>query len=156
MAALRAGAGFEYVDPGPKFEDFEPTEGEDRDPPRIDRSVLKFVSSGTMEEIEEGLSIQLPPTGKITIGSDAGANIYVPGLPPQVAVLELEHRETILVPEKNFAHTITINGEPTGSRGRISLKHNYVLTFQTIDKDGVDEPKIYRFVYYNRFLDPQA
>ena len=156
MAALRAGAGFEYVDLGPYFEDFDPIEGEERDPPKIDRSILKFVNSSTMVDIEEGLSIQLPPTGKVTIGSDAASHIYIPGLPSQVAVLELQQRETILVPERKFAHSITINGEPVDYRQRISLKHNYVLTFHSPDRNENDEPKLYRFVYYNRFLDPQA
>ena len=156
LAALRAGAGFEYVDLGPQFEDFDPTEGEEQDPPHIDNKVLSFVSSGTREEIEEGMSIRLPATGKVTIGSDAAANIYLPGLPGQVAVLELQRREAILVPERKFARTITINGEPVGTGQRIALKHNYVLTFHPLDEDEGDEPKIYRFVYYNRFLDPQA
>ncbi|MEY3333545.1 MAG: hypothetical protein RLZZ176_1845, partial [Cyanobacteriota bacterium] len=51
---------------------------------------------------------------------------------------------------------IEINSVRTKSRKTITLKHNYVLSFYTINGDDINEEKYYRFVYYNRFLDPQA
>lgn len=156
MVALRAGAGFEYTDPGPSFEDFPASPSTDRQmSPRIARD-LQFVSDGKLKEIEEGLSIQLPATGSITIGSNPESNIYIPGIPPNVADLELQHRETILAPNPQWSHTIKVNGETLKNGQQIALKHNYVLTFRSIEQDDLDEQKIYRFVYYNRFLDPQA
>ncbi len=155
MAALRAGAGFEYM--GERFEGIDSSTTDDsKTYPCIDKSVLKFVSNSEEDEIEEGLSIQLPATGKITIGSDSEANIHIPGLLPQAADLELRQRETLLVPNSKFFDTIKINGIPLNSPKKISLKHNYVLTFHTFNRNGLDEEKIYRFVYYNRFLDPHA
>ncbi len=145
MVALRAGTGFEYTGIKNSSDIY----------PRIDRALLNFVSLDE-DEIEEGLSIQLPKTGKIKIGSGAGANIYIPGLPLHIADLELKPRETLLHPNPKFFGCIEINGQHLNSRQPISLKHNYVLTFYGHDEDGSYEKKIYRFVYYNRFLDPQA
>ena len=34
------------------------------------------------------------------------------------------------------------------------LYHNQIITFKTSDKTS-DEKKFYRFVFYDRFLDPQ-
>ncbi len=149
LAALRAGAGFEYLD---FFEGFE---REEKNQPYIDTSRLRFVGNPD-EEIEEGLSIELPPRGKITIGSDKSAEICIPGLPPQLAQLDVQARETLLIPEKKHIHSIEVNGEKISSRRRMALKHNYILTFYSQEQDGDNQKKIYRFVYYNRFLDPQA
>ncbi|NER49425.1 MAG: hypothetical protein F6J92_22560 [Symploca sp. SIO1A3] len=149
LAALRAGAGFEYLD---FFEDFE---REEKNQPYIDTSRLRFVSNPD-EEIEEGLSIELPHRGKITIGSDASAEICIPGLPPQIAQLDMQARETFLIPEREHIHSIEVNGEKITARRRVALKHNYILTFYSRKQDGDHKEKIYRFVYYNRFLDPQA
>ncbi|MDJ0902161.1 MAG: hypothetical protein QNJ55_25500 [Xenococcus sp. MO_188.B8] len=157
MAALRAGAGFEYEDKGNYFVDDDlPITDEDDNYPRIDQKLLKFVSNSEEDKIEEGLSIQLPPTGKITIGSGEDDQIYIPELPPQLATLMLEHRKTLLIPNSKFYRKIKVNGYLLNSRKKILLKHNFVVAFHTSKKDEFDEPKIYRFVYYNRFLDPQA
>lgn len=154
LAALRAGAGFEYT--GEKYDSVDSLITNEEMPyPAINNS-LKFVSKGDSDEIEEGLSIQLPEIAKITIGSDESASIRLPGTPPEAAYLELQKREAFLVPNKNFIWAIKVNNQPLKKNEKVPLKHNYVLTFHTLEQYGRDEKKIYRFVYYNRFLDPQA
>jgi hypothetical protein len=145
MAALRAGAGFEYTN------EFATANS---DAPRIATNVLKFVTDSDLEQIEEGLSIQLPPHGKLTIGSGAEDHIYIPGLRPGIAQLDLKPRETTLIAEPPF-EAIAINGETLTSR-RKTLKHNTVVTFYPHDSDKSYGKQFFRFVYYNRFLDPQA
>jgi hypothetical protein len=155
MAALRAGAGFEYT--GPKYEDFDPNKNTNsKSYPWIDTSQLKFVSESEADEIEEGLSIQLPTQGTIRIGSSEKANIRIPGLPLHAADLKIKTREAVLVPNPKFYHTIEVNGDRLGSRREIHLRHNYLLTFYPLDQNTSNDEKIYRFVYYNRFLDTQA
>ena len=157
MAALRAGAGFEYIDKGDYFGDNdEPIKHEEKNYPRIEQTLLKFVSNSEMDKVEEGLSIQLPPTGKITIGSGTEDHIYIPNLKPQIAALILEKRQAFLLAHSKFSRQIEVNGSLLDSSRKILLKHNSVLTFHTLEKDEFGEPRIYRFVYYNRFLDPQA
>jgi hypothetical protein len=154
LAALRAGAGFEYQ--GEKVDPIEADSVSTKESqiPRI--NTLKFVSNSELKDIEEGLSIQLPNQGKVAIGSNEEAEIYIPDISPEAAILELRQRETILIPNPKFFKTIAINGEPLRSAQKVSLKHNYILTFYCLKQDGQNEEKIYRFVYYNRFLDPQA
>jgi hypothetical protein len=157
LGALRAGTGFEYT--GENYEDIDPNlQPVNKSSPCIDKSILKFVNNGDAYEIEEGLSIQLPGTGTVRIGSAVKkANIYIPGLPLHVADLELKNRDAILKPNRVAFNCIEVNGERLTSGDDIRrLKHNYVLTFYSEKKDGIKEQKIYRFVYYNRFLDPQA
>jgi hypothetical protein len=156
MAALRAGAGFEYT--GEPVYDGEGEQDSIRKYPTIEKqeSRLKFVSDGETEQIEEGLSIQLPGRGKIKIGSAKDTHIRIPGLPIYSAEIELKPRETLLIPNQSFFHTLEVNGERLTSRKSIPLKHNYILTFHPHDKGTTHEHKFFRFVYYNRFLDPQA
>jgi hypothetical protein len=162
MAALRAGAGFEYK--GQNYEDIEPGFTTVNNPfPYINKSVLKFVSKSKAHEIEEGLSIQLPATGTIKIGSavkkpnhKGGADICLPGVPLHAADIVVKQREAVLSPNPIHFNTIEVNGKRLIDREDIPLKHNYVLTFHSLNQGGKNEEKIYRFVYYNRFLDPQA
>ena len=156
MAALRAGAGFEYT--GTQIYDSIDRQNRAIRYPMIDKkeSRLKFVTDSEADQIEEGLSIQLPVRGKITIGSADEAHVRIPGLPMHAAELELKPRETLLVPNHNHFKTIEVNGVPLNSRRSVPLKHNYVLTFYSQDKRAVNDHKFFRFVYYNRFLDPQA
>ena len=178
LAALRAGSGFEYREIKPEIKpDINPeikdhvqdselsTDSLTDSPtlnqsyPYINKSVLSFVTlhdSLNEDEIEEGLSISLPGNQTITIGSRVDNTISIPGLPPHVADIQLQNRTTLLIPDKQFFHTIEINSVRIKSRKIIPLKHNYVLTFYTINADDINEEKYYRFVYYNRFLDPQA
>jgi hypothetical protein len=155
MVALRAGAGFEYT--GQIFDDLESSSSHLSPAyPRIAKSRLKFVSDSEEEKIEEGLSIQLPSKGKLIIGSSSEAHISIPGLPHHSADLELKARQTSLIPNNRFYSTIEVNGNRLSSRRAVILKHNDLLTFHPKDHNESDEKKFYRFVYYNRFLDPQA
>ncbi len=156
MAALRAGAGFEYTTiNSDRIYDSSTTILSDAHP-RIEQPRLKFVSDSDTDKIEEGLSIQLPTKGTVTIGSEPTANIFIPGLPPHVADIQLNHRETLLVPNQEYYQTIEVNGERLNSRQPIRLKHNNVLAFYSKDEDLKYGNKMFRFVYYNRFLDPQG
>ena len=153
QVALRAGSGFEYT--GEIYDDDDITSSPAY--PKIDRKLVTFISDPEEHKIEEGLSIRLPSRGKLTIGSSSEANIYIPGLPNRIADLELKSREAVLVPNSNYYSLIEVNGNRLGTRRSVRLKHNYLVTFHPKKQEGFnDEEKIYRFVYYNRFLDPQA
>lgn len=156
MAALRAGAGFEYT--GEPIYDSSDAENTAVEYPMLEKqeSKLKFVTDSEADQIEEGLSIQLPAKGKIRIGSAEDTHIRIPGLPVYAAELELKPRETLLVPNQRFYSAVEVNGDRLTSRKSVRLKHNYVLTFYSADKGASNEQKFFRFVYYNRFLDPQA
>jgi hypothetical protein len=149
IAALRAGAGFEYTETYTESSVPAPA----TNPPRINSEHLRFVSDGEAEQIEEGLSIQLPAKGTFSIGSGPKDHIFIPGLPPNIAQIELSSREAVIVTQSTN-HSIAINGETLTSR-RKALKHNYVVTFYPQDSHDYGK-KIFRFVYYNRFLDPQS
>lgn len=156
IAALRAGKGFEYKD----FKE------DTQDVPSyslINSHQLSFVNNVEEtndikpNEIQEGLSIQLPARGKIRIGSDSiNTDITIPGLPPHIADIEIQKRAANLIPDSEFFHAIAVNGVTLRHNRQVALRHNYLLTLYTVNKAGVKEEKYYRFVYYNRFLDPQA
>lgn len=154
MVALRAGTGFEFT-----YEDENPP------PHKIypsiqllggdDQPLLKFVSDPDNKRIEEGVSIQLPRRGKVRIGGDVDmSDIFLPGLPKVIASLEIHPRETILIPNNQHLKDIEFNGKPLYKR-RIRLRHNNILSFYS-DMGGSNGKKRFRFVYYNRFLDPLA
>lgn len=142
VVALRAGKGFEYV-------------GEENRPPDYPRlhHSLRFVSNSKTDQIEEGLSIQLPATGKITIGADSAASLSIPGLPVYAAYIEIKSRESVVVAEETSI--VAVNGEKIAANTPQILKHNSTLTFYPTTQSHPNG-KFYRFVYYNRFLDPQA
>jgi hypothetical protein len=160
LVALRAGGGFEftgdnYGDLGSDDDDLSVSPSIKQDPD--DKIRLSFINNSEMVIIEEGLSIQLPSAGKIHIGSAAPkSHIRIPALPLHVADLELKGRETILRPNGKFFGTIEINGQKLFSKSSVALKHNNVITFYTVQNNAINPKKFYRFVYYNRFLDPQA
>ena len=119
-------------------------------------------SNDLTDKIEEELSIQLSPRGKAKIGSaqlkilgsqQFGVNICLPGLPLHIADLDLGPSQTILVPNLKFFNRIEYQGDPLTESTPIKLKHNDLITFYT--ENGNDK-KLFRFVYYNRFLDPQS
>ncbi|MDJ0678673.1 MAG: hypothetical protein QNJ18_02270 [Xenococcaceae cyanobacterium MO_167.B52] len=160
VVALRAGAGFEYTGQiyGDEFDQGydSPNTFQNQSYAYIQQPILRFISNSQQNQIEEGLSIQLPPKGTIRIGSAGKAQISIPGLPLHSADLELKHREAILYPNPKYYNTIEVNGNRLGSNRSILLRHNYLLTFHPKEEDEFNYEKIYRFVYYNRFLDPQA
>ena len=160
LVALRAGAGFEYTENLNISQHKTPSNY-----PHIQKELLprlKFVSNDLTDKIEEGLSIQLPARGKVKIGSaqlkilgsqQFGVNICLPGLPLHIADLDLAASQTILVPNLKFFNRIEYQGDPLTESTPIKLKHNDLITFYA--ENGNDK-KLFRFVYYNRFLDPQG
>ena len=153
LCALRAGAGFEYYGGLPSSSN------------RITNR-LSFVGEAALgKTIEEGLSIELPSRGTISIGSDDNTDIKLKGLAPTIATLQLRQRDVYLCPSEDQYNNIHINGSPCTSYNPIRLSHNTILSFylpQTYGStspsaQGYPNPKLpefYRFVYYNRFLDP--
>lgn len=159
LVALRAGAGFEFLGDTFYISQDAPkaSSNQKKTYPAINKSSLKFVSNSDDEIIEEGLSIQLPAQGKFRIGSALDSHIYIPDIPLYVADLVLERRSASLIPTSRFYRNLLVNGDRLGTNRTISLKHNYLLTFFATDEENnINEEKFYRFVYYNRFLDPQA
>jgi len=150
MAALRAGTGFEYT------EIYGNDVKHQSNYPSINQTLLKFVSDSEADQIEEGLSIQLPASGKLSIGSASESDVFIPDLPSHVAYLEILHREAKLFPDKQYFNQIQVNGISLTSSKPVNLKHNYILTFYANNSKRFDSKSIFRFVYYNRFLDPQA
>lgn len=147
LVALRAGAGFEAVDP--KY-------GGGSDPvPRLNPSSnLRFVTIDEYDVIEEGLSIQLPAatTQKpIIIGSADDADIILPDIPVKAASLTISQGNVELRCLAEGAVQIQQKRLVKGSRP-ITLRHNQILTFYYTG----NEDKFYRFVFYDRFLDPEA
>ena len=151
FCALRAGAGFEFY-------------GDGIPSPNKIQGRLSFVGEED-ETIEEGLSIELPSRGEIRIGSDPNAEIHIQGLAPCLATLKLQQRDVYLCPSKNAPYKdIQINGSPCFSHKSILLRHNTILSFYPPKTDEPPSelpptstsPTFYRFIYYNRFLDPLA
>ncbi|MEW6498313.1 MAG: hypothetical protein AB1589_38305 [Cyanobacteriota bacterium] len=148
QVALRAGQGFEAVDS--KLRDSQ------RDHPRLNQQnhpALKFVTGDHYDFIEEGLSIQLPPTRgrEIIIGSAKEADIHIPNIPLQAASLQVSDHNVMLRCLAEGAVQIQSRRLVQGGRS-IPLRHNQILTFY----QALDEEKYYRFVFYDRFLDPEA
>jgi hypothetical protein len=163
LVALRAGSGFEYVSRG--FAQMMPKSiNLNKGYPSINQSVLSFVSDSTIDKIEEGLSIKLPGKGSLKIGSGKDCDICIPSLGDHVATIEMKSREAILIPHILYFNAIAINGEPLTVKKNIALKHNYLVTFYPLidpennpeNQDFINYEKYFRFVYYNRFFDPQG
>lgn len=159
LAALRAGAGFEYRQVEAAAIDTVGLETSALSYPYINQA-SKLQCVGFQEEgrVEEGMSIQLPPSGTIRIGSATRKepDIYLPGVALHVADLEVHPRYAVLDPNQKAFHTIEVNGIALKSRRKVPLKHNSLLTFHTLDQSDPYAKKLYRLVYYNRFLDPQS
>jgi hypothetical protein len=72
----------------------------------------------------------------------------------------MSNRQAKLVPNsrQDDYKKIEINGIQLDSSQEIILKHNTLIAFYTdkLDDDNPNLPKMYRFVYYNRFLDPEG
>lgn len=159
LAALRAGEGFEY-----SIYNEEPAKINKQNSVKIkDRNnnnketgyKLEFVSDDSSDTIEEGLSIQLPSRGNISIGSGKNVYIRILGLPPHIADLDIEERVTYLTPNSIHFRQISINGSELNSANKVSLKHNSIITFYCEPNKRKDGKKRFRFVFYNRFLDPE-
>lgn len=150
QTALRAGEGFESV------------YGADnnRDRPRLNNPELRFVSRDDYQNIEEGLSIQLPTatatTRALTIGSRNDADIYIPDIYQEAARLHISDRRVAIESLVEGAVAIQAWRIPEGTRPQ-TLRHNQILTFyHTPNDESTDDERCYRFVFYDRFLDPEA
>ena len=164
MAALRAGAGFEYI-ATPSIHRGDALATTDLvNAPRIQQDKnprLKFVSQNRDDfpdrdnRIEEGLSIQLPPRGRVLVGSETGSHILIPGLPLHAGHFELSPSETKFYPNPQFFYTIEYKGDRLRENRPITLKHNDLIVFHAEQGEYYGKT-LFRFVYYNRFLDPQA
>ena len=143
--------------------------------------------------IEEGLSIELPKTGNIIIGSDIEqADIIVSDLPHKIATVNINGRKATI---KNFSNNIlkklpseivikpreavnnttpnpyatafnNTSNQPENHPPNLDkdsdsidysneteLYHNTIITLYTKNQDS---RKYVRFVFYDRFLDPEA
>ncbi|NJM73013.1 MAG: hypothetical protein HC862_24295 [Scytonema sp. RU_4_4] len=149
QVALRAGEGFEAIDPS--YDDTE------RIRPYLKNPDLRFVTLDDYKFIEEGLSIQLPAITKrqikkqILVGSSLDADIVIPDLPLEAASLEVNERNVTLSCLTEGAVQLQSKRLAVGGK-LVTLRHNQILTlFHALDED-----KYYRFVFYDRFLDPEA
>ena len=149
LVALRAGWGFEAIDPRYGNNNYPRA--------RLNQSSdLRFVTVDKDEEedsIEEGLSIQLPDQSNkpITIGSDSNSDIIIPHIPEKAASLTITQGNVKLRCHAEGA--VQIQSRRLVQKQRpICLMHNQILTFFHADNDN----KFYRFVFYDRFLDPEA
>lgn len=150
QVALRAGRGFEPP----------PSQGliVRKSLPEL-RNSLRFVTQSRSGLIEEGLSIKLPSetTSPIIIGSGDRADIYIPNIPEECAGLEVKNREVKLT---CWVHKkVRIQNRSMNMGVQESLIHNQIITFyyenyNPINQD--EDSQLYRFVFYDRFLDPQA
>jgi hypothetical protein len=157
MAALRAGGGFEYENPTLAKIRADTATGVKLSKPTLNSEFLKFVGDAYYDiNIEEGRSIQLPGRGKIIIGSAADADLCLPGIAEYAAELHIQPRETILVPQKDAENNIALGRQSLDSLRPRILRHNDLLTFHITQDTNLYGKSFYRFVYYNRFLDPQA
>ncbi|WP_094531310.1 hypothetical protein [Pseudanabaena sp. SR411] len=169
MAALRAGAGFEFEcipDPASSSEGRNTQKPMKILDPKGYIQGLRFIGNFPPDEgITEGMSIQLPNTNilqkilkilsgnakGVVIGSDENpdGNIRLANVPFKLAEVRIGQRETWLHPEKGVNNQILVDGTGLSRSTPVRLKHNTILTFYCND-----EINFYRFVYYNRFLDP--
>lgn len=148
QTALRAGEGFESVYGA----------NNNRDRPRLNSSELRFASRDDYQNIEEGLSIQLPTTTTrpLTIGSREGADIYIPNIYLEAARLHISDRRVAIESLVEGAVAIQAWRIPEGTTPQ-TLRHNQILTFyHAPNNESADDEKYYRFVFYDRFLDPEA
>jgi hypothetical protein len=119
---------------------------------------LKFATRSSSQFIEEGLSIKLPSqtTSPIIIGSGDSADIYIPHIPKECACLEVNNREVKLTCW--FHQKVKIQNTPMSQNDSQRLIHNQIITFyyENPQPDAEEDSQLYRFVFYDRFLDPQA
>ncbi len=155
--ALRAGGGFEFRGTSVPGLPIQPTISPF---PYIKQGATLYLIGTTDENggIEEGTSVALPGKKRVIIGNEGNKNadIYLPGIPVHAAFIDLTKNPPLLEPNNQYFYAIAINGKPLASDRPLNLKHNTVLTFYTIENGAINHEKFYRFVFYNRFLDPQS
>lgn len=152
QVALRAGKGF------------EPPSSEapvvSKNLPELKNNNLRFATRSSSSIIEEGLSIKLPSqtTSPLIIGSGDTADIYIPHIPEECAALEVTNRQVTLT---CYAHQkVKIQNLRMSQGDPKTLIHNQIITFyhenENRQPNEEEDTKLYRFVFYDRFLDPQA
>lgn len=132
----------------------------------LNNSRLKFVTkdkSRSFNFIEEGLSIELPSdtTQSLTIGGNDQSDIRIPCIADECAELNVKEQGVTLRCLNPNSVAINFSHKPMDDQGEVELRHNSVVTFYHKDydptaKDDEKEKKIYRFVFYDRLLDPDA
>lgn len=157
VASLRAGTGFEY------------RSGKASQDGYIEMP-LSFVGDVSQKNIEEGLTIQLPSISVITIiyslikgnlgkqlaiarngiiiGSSADAHIRIKDVDNELCRL-IPKGNSYILRLKGDGEEVSVNGSKMTSINEQKITHNTIITFY-----AKDSTKFYRFVYYNRFLDP--
>lgn len=163
QVALRAGQGFEAVKPKKKLSQVYSTVPNHEEEeiinsnfqqrrPCLQNQSLKFIPDDDFKYIEEGLSIQLPLKNRkpIVIGSSEDADIYIPYIPSECA--SLQFKDGNLVIRALAEGTVKVQQKLLTERRTTILRHNQILTLY----HEYDPEKFYRFVFYDRFLDPQA
>lgn len=157
--ALRAGAGFEaerYPNPNTPF-------------PRINSRQLRLnclspsatdekgrVIGGMEDKLEEGMSIELPRRGKIELGGGRDADIFISQLPEECATIILDGRQALI--EAHESNCVSLGRKQLKAGSQEPLSHNQVLTFLTEPNKTKEQPgmEFVRFIFYDRFLDPQG
>lgn len=168
VASLRAGAGFEFR------EGKESERGHIRPPLKFVRETPKRVGGKLVPKtnIEEGLTIQLLSRSLvgfvssllngtissrndvmnqgILIGSSKDCHIQLDEVAPEICTIINQGNSYILERlNDNDSAKVAVNGKEISSSEPQVIKHNTIITlYATNQKD------FYRFVYYNRFLDP--
>jgi hypothetical protein len=144
QVALRAGTGFEATK--------KRTRKSSATRPTLNNQSLKYIPDNNYKHIEEGVSIQLPgKTNKlIIIGSGDTADIYIPHLPEECASLQVNSDNVII--RCLAEESVKIQQRFLPENQTTTLKHNQILTLYHEN----NEEKFYRFIFYNRLLDPQA
>ena len=106
--------------------------------------------------IEEGLSILLPTNRSITIGGDPNDDIYLPQIPECCAEIRVLFQSAEITIRQNQSSVVILSPTPRPKTNNdqktkiYTLRHNQVITFKSQYAE-----KLYRFVFYDRFLDPQ-
>ncbi len=169
QVALRAGEGLEAIDHKKLEEDDARGIKRKRDP-NLSFAMLKqqgglrFVVEPPNEGknakepnvIEEGLSILLATNRAITIGGDPDDDIYLPQIPESCAKVRVLFQSAEIAIEQNQPSVVILSPTPRPKTNNdqktkiYTLRHNQVITFKSQYAE-----KLYRFVFYDRFLDPQ-
>ncbi|MFE4105953.1 hypothetical protein ACFVKH_06680 [Almyronema epifaneia S1] len=151
QVALRAGQGFEKID-------FESDLVPQLSHKKFSSSVFNFVplvdNRDNLVRIEEGLSIKLPAivskNHPIIVGSRSDADIFIPDVAPTCASLWREQSGVKLRCE--FTKAVRIQQQQMRVGDIVMLRHNQILSFY----HETNPAEFYRFIFYDRLLDPQA
>jgi hypothetical protein len=157
QVALRAGEGIASINQ--KIIDEEIRSGMIRDLPKLKpRGAFQFVveppnegaNAKEPDVIEEGLSIQLPNGQPITIGGGDDDDIYLPEIPSKCAEIRVKFPYAKIICHETSAVELFPTLRNESQDGEYTLWHNQIITFK-----NPDGKEFYRFVFYDRFLDPQ-